>query len=343
MCAAKSLILSLVLCAAAFLPGCSLGFSNYRPGENDALYSHLFDDIISRYDEPHWLWVRGSIMGDLNGDGKVSEEVVLATIQKGDARRPGAVEMAFLVACDVAADGKRTAIARQLLFDSSPVAAAPKPVNDLGQAGEVDFTRCRAQMVQDKVTLKETVVVCFWGDDDPGTAWYAGYGLGEGGWTKNLEIALWQSSPGFLSANLDKSVEATPLGYQLVFGVSAVPKDILAKIPDAGDAPLWGHVYARNAEGMYEQADERFGEQYRRIQGAWNQMYLKAALAELPPEEMAWFEYHLGMLNRYLGEYNLSSAFLRKAEKNAKDPALVRGVKAALGGAAVDAAVVKDS
>ncbi len=204
----------------------------------------------------------------------------------------------------------------------------------LDRIGDVPLTRCRAQMVQDKATLKETVVAYFWGDSMPGPVWYAGYGLEDGKWVKNLEAAFWQKSPGFLTTNLDRSIDAAHLGYQLVFGVAAVPDDVIAKIAQPGDAPLWGHVYARNGEGFYEQADARFGEQYRRIQGAWNQMYLKASLEGLPPEDMAWFEYHLGMLNRHLGEDALAGAFLRKAAKNAKDPTLVKGVEAAV--AAID-------
>ncbi len=329
----RSAALAAALLTAALAGGCSLGFTNMHPGENSALYQHLFDDAISAYDEPHWLWTRGVIGGDLDGDGAISEEIVLATIQKGDARRPGPIEAAFLVACDVSPDGRRTAIARQLLFDSPPIASAPKPANDVNLAVDAPFTRCRAQMVQDKATFRETVVVYFWGDSSPGPVWYAGYGLEDGKWVKNLETALWQRSPGFLTTNLDRSIEATPLGYQLVFGVAAVPDDVIGKITSSGDAPLWGHVYARNREGLYEQADERFGEQYRKIQGEWNQMYLKASLEGLPPEDMAWFEYHLGMLNRYVGERDLARAFLRKAAANAKDPALVRGVGDALAAA----------
>ncbi len=319
---------ALLLPALALLaPGCSLGFTNLHPGENSALYHHLFDDIISNYDEPYWLWVRGTIAGDLDGDGVVSEEVVLATIQKGTAKDPGPVEMAFIVACDVGKDGKRVAIARQLLFDASPIPAAPKPANDLNIVVDALPTHCRAQMVQDKVTLKETVVVYFWNDPLPATVWYAGYGLNDGVWEKNLETALWQDTPGFLTTNLDRSIEASPYGYQIAFGVSAIPADIMRKIATPQETPLWGHVFARNAHGWYEQADERFGQHYSQIVGPWNQMYLKAALKNLPPGDMAWFEYHLAIINHYIGEDEMAAAFLKKAAAGAQDPVLVRGIR----------------
>jgi hypothetical protein len=316
---------------AALVPGCSLGFTNLHPGENSALYQHLFDDIINNYDEPYWLWVRGTIAGDLDGDGVVSEEVAVATIQKGTAKNPGPVEMAFIVACHVGKDGKRVALARQLLFDASPVPAAPKPANDLNIVADRPFTHCRAQMVQDKVTLKETVVVYFWSDPLPSTVWYAGYGLDDGKWVKNLETALWQDTPGFLSTNLDRSIEASPYGYQMVFGVSAIPGDVMRKVIDPQEtprnAPLWGHVFARNAQGRYEQADERFGQHYTQIVGPWNQIYLKASLKNLPPGDMAWFEYHMAIMNRYTGDREMAAAFLKKAAAGAKDPILVRGIR----------------
>lgn len=317
------------LALAALAGGCSLGFTNLHPGENSGLYQHLFDDIISNYDEPYWLWVRGTITGDLNGNGVVDEEVVLATIQKGDARNPGPIEMAFLVACTVSPDGKRTALARRLLFDSSPISRAPKPENDLGIVVDRPFTRCRAQMIQDKVTLTETVVVYFWSDPTPSSVWYAGFALKDGELVKNLESVLWQNTPGFLTVNLDRSIEASPYGYQLVFGVAAIPENVIRKIASPHEAPLWGHVFARNNEGYYEQADARFGGQYSQIEPTWNQMYLKALLKGLPPEEMAWFEYHMGILNHYTGEAEMAKDFLSKAAEHAKDPVLVRGIETA--------------
>ncbi len=318
-----------VLALALLLPGCSLGFTNLAPGENSALYHHLFDDVISNYDEPYWLWVRGSISGDLDGNGVVSEEVVVATIQKGTVRDPGPIEMAFIVACHVGKDGKRVALARQLLFDASPIPGAPLPANDLNIVFDALPTRCRAQMVQDKVTLKETVVVYFWADPLPATVWYAGYGLDGGAWVKNLETALWQDTPGFLTANLDRSIEASRYGYQILFGVSAIPEAVMRKIASPQDAPLWGHVFARNDHGHYEQADERFGEHYRQIEGPWNQLYLKATLKNLPPEDMAWFEYHMAIMNHYTGDDDMAAAFLKKAAAGAKDPVLVRGIRQA--------------
>lgn len=322
----RPVALVLALSAALAVSGCSMGFTNLHPGENSGPYQHLFADIISRHDEPYWLWVRGTISGDLNGDGKVSEELVVATIQKGTHKQPGPIEMAFLVACSVTPDGGREAIARQLLFDRSPIPGAPRPDNDVDFVVDNPFTRCRAQMVQDKVTFTETVVVYFWADPTPSSVWYAGYGMEDGKFVKNLETVMWQATPGVLVANLDRSLEASPYGFQLVFGVSAIPPEVFAKIGKPSEAPLWGHVYSRNDHGYYEQADHRFAENFHRLEGPWNQAYLKAVVKGLPPEDLAWFEYHLAILNHYTENPDMAEAFIAKARLYARHPALIAAI-----------------
>lgn len=330
-------LFGLAVLAALALTGCSLGFTQLRPGENSALYNHMFDDVITRYDEPHWLWIRGTITGDLDGNGLADQEVVVATIQKGTRRRPGPVEVAFLLVCQVQPDGERQALARTLLFDRDPRPGAPRPVNDLDQSLDLPFTRVRAQMVQDKVSLRETVVVYFYGETTPSSVWYAGYGLDDGRLVKNLETVMYQTTPGFLAANLDRSLEARPYGYQLVFGVAAIPDEIFQKLGGHHDAPLWGHVFARDDEGLYSQADERFGSHYETVEAGWNGWYLRALLEELPAEELAWFEYHLALLNRYLGNPDLAQRFLAKAAANARDDTLRRAIEAAQSPPAPDA------
>lgn len=319
----------LMLAAALGMPGCSLGYTSLNPGENSALYQHLFADVISNYDEPYWLWIRGTISGDLNGNGVVEEEVVLATIQRSDIRDPGPIEAALVVACEVGADGKRTALARQLLFDRSPIPTASRPSNDLGVVVDAPLTRCRAQMVADKVTLNESFVVYFWSDEHPTSTWYAGFSLKDGKLEKNLETVIYQTTPGFLTANLDRTIEASPFGYQLVFGVSAIPEPVWRQIGQPSESPLWGHVYARNAQGYYEQADGRFGDNYSQLQGPWNQAYLKAVIKGLPPGDLAWFEYHIGILNHYTGNQDMALGFLSKARRYAEDPVLKAAVERA--------------
>ncbi len=321
--------LGLPLAACLLLAGCSLGYTNLHPGENSALYAPLFSDIIGRFDEPRWLWVRGSISGDFDGNGKVDREAIVATIQRGTPKNPGPIETAFLAVNKIDQDGKRTAIARTILFDSDPLAAAPRPENDLARIKSIPLTRARAQVIQDKVTLKESVVVYFWGDDLPGGVWYAGYTLKHGELVKNLEVALWQATPGLMTANLDPSIEASPLGYQILFSVAAIPERISAKLGAPREAPLWGHVYARDPDGIYHQADHRFGEHFRELENTWNQAYLRAVLRELPPEELAWFEYYMGIMNHYTGNADMASRFLAKAARGAKDPVLVEAIRTA--------------
>lgn len=318
----------LIFCLASLcaVPGCSMGYSNLHPGENSALYQHLFNDVISLFDEPYWLWVRGTITGDLDGNGKVEEELVIATIQKGTQRQPGPIEMAFLVACKVEENGSRQAIARQLLFDRSPIPNAPRANNDIDHIVDNPFTRCRAQMIQDKVSMGESVVVYFWTDPTPCSVWYVGYALKDGRFVKNLETVMWQNTPGIGTVNLDRSIEARKHGYQLVFSVAALPDKVMAKIGKPSEAPLWGHVFARDDDDVYRQADARFAEHYSKLEGPWNQAYLKAIVKGLAPDELAWFEYHLAIMNHYTGNRDMAEAFIAKAAVTAKDPALVAAI-----------------
>lgn len=322
--AALTLIALLALCA---LPSCSLGYTNLHPGENSALYAPLFNDIINVYDSPHWLWIRGTIAGDMDGNGTLEEEVIVATIQKGDRYNPGPIELAILVVCKKDADDQRVAIARTIIFDRNPIPGSPTPINDLGLGDVTPLTRTRAQMVSDKVTLKETVVVYFWGDEMPGNVWYVGYSLDSGKLVKNFETAMRQPAPGFIAANLDRSIDASPYGYQLIFSAAAIPDPIARKVGSINEIPLWGHVYARGSDGVYKQADVRFGQHYSQIENSWNQFYLRAMIMELPPEELAWFEYHLGLLNNYTGNTDMASRFLEKAAKNARDERLKKAVE----------------
>ncbi len=324
------IVLGLSLAGCLFLAGCSLGYTNLRPGENSALYAPMFSDVINRYDEPRWLWVRGSISGDFDGDGKVGHEAVVATIQAGSPKSPGPIETAFLVLCEIGEDGSRTAVARTVLFEGDPIAKAPRAENDLIRVVPVPLTKARAQTVQDKVTLKESVVVYFWGDRLPGGVWYGGYSLEDGRLVKNLETVLWQATPGFMTANLDKSIEGSHLGYQILFSIAAIPGEVSEKLGNVRDAPLWGHVFARGKDGVYRQADARFGEHYREIENIWNQSYLRAVLRELPADELAWFEYYMGIMNHYTRNDDMSARFLRKAAEGAKNPALVEAVRTAI-------------
>lgn len=318
--------LMFALAALLAVQGCSMGFTNLHPGENSALYQHLFADIITMYDEPYWLWIRGTITGDLDGDGTVGEEIILATIQKGTPKQPGPIEMAFLVVCVPDEDGTRRAVARQLLFDRSPISRAPRPEYDIDNVVDNEFTRCRAQVIQDKLSLAESVVVYFWTDPLPCSVWYAGYSMMDNKLVKNLETVMWQITPGVLTMNLDRSIEASQYGYQLVFGIAALPVHIAAKIGSSSEAPVWGHVYARNENGLYEQADARFRENYRKLEPIWNQTYLKAIVKGLPPDELAWFEYYLAILNHYLGEGEMARAYIAKCRDNARDHSLLEAI-----------------
>lgn len=323
------LAMPVFLWAVFAFPGCA-NYTQLKPGENSAFYTSLFHDVISSYDEPHWLWIRGTAPLDFNGDGKTLEEAVIATIQAGTEKRPGPIESAFLLICSVNPDGERTTLARTLLFDTNPLKSAPRAENDLGMFREVPLTRVRAQVVSDKTTFKETVVVYFWGDEQPGSVWYAGFCQQDDRLAKIMETVVWQNSPGILVTNLDRRIETSGYGYQLVTSISTIPPEIMRKIDPGRSAPLWAHVFARDDQGIYRQADARYAVHYRQLKASWNQIYLKAVMHELSNAELAWFEYHLGLLNYYLGDLDLASRFLNKASENAEEDILREGTAKAL-------------
>lgn len=324
--AARLALAASVAAAAIAVSGCSLGYVSLHPGENSGLYTQMFADVISHFDEPHWLWVRGSVTADIDGDGKVEEEAVIATIQKGDLQKPGPIEAAFLVVCKKTPGGERVAMARTMLFDRHPFEKELMTVNDIGMLDDIPLTKAKAQVVQSKMALGESIVVYFWGDDSPTSVWYAGYHFDDGELRNILETVVWQTNPGFAVANLDKRLEARDDGYQLLFPVAAIPPGILAKVAASNEMPVWGHVFATDKDGVYRQADERFGNDYHRLEGDWNQAYLKAVVMGMPSEELAWFEYHLALLNRYTGNQEMAERFLAKAAKYAADPRLAKAV-----------------
>lgn len=321
-----ALFLTGALAAALALPGCSLGFRNLHPGEEGRIYDPLFSDIINRFDSPEWLWVRGVISGDFDADGDVAEEAVVATIQKGNERAPGGIDSAYLAICRLEPNGGRTAIARAPLFDGNPVPRAARPDKDAGGFKVEPLRSARAQVVQNKSGVGDSVMVFAWGESSPTSVWYALYRLRDGMLEKIFETALWQDQPGFATENLDKRAGSASPGYQMVFPVSGLPLEVVEKLGGWREAPVWGHVYGMDENGVYRQADELFGENYARIENQWNQSYLKAILYNFENAELAWFEYHLGMLNHYAGKRDIAARLFDKAGANAADAALLAAI-----------------
>lgn len=319
--------IALLLAALPPLAGCSLGFRNMHPGEESAIYSPLFEDIITNFDSPEWLWTRGTVSGDFNADAKVEEEAVIATIQGGDPRSPGPIIAAYLVICRIGEDGSRTAVARTRLFDRNPIAQSTPAVNNAYLPQPSELRHARAQVIPDKGALGDSIVVFFWGDERPCNVWFGGYKLKNGILTKTLDAAIRQDVPGLTHSNLDKLSTEESTGYQLIFPSAALPGSFAAKLGQGFEIPLWGHVFTPDADGLYHQDDQRFGGNYSRIEGNWNQAYLKALLSDnFEKPELAWFEYHLGMLNLFIGKHDMAKAFLDKAAKNSRDDALTRAI-----------------
>ena len=188
-----SLILGLASCLA--LGGCSVGFIKTSPDEGENIYGAFFEEVSGSLDRGKWLWVRGAIAGDFDGDGKVGEEAAIATVQGGGIRSPEPVEAAYLAWLALDEDGGRRPLCLTEIFLRNPLSESPRPENGLDRVEETRFTQVRAQIIRDKLGFKEEVVVYFWGDRLPGSVWYAGYGLDDENRPRRiLETALYLHS-----------------------------------------------------------------------------------------------------------------------------------------------------
>ena len=323
---------AIILCAPLLGGGCSLGFRNMHPGEESAIYSPLFTDIITRFDSPEWLWTRGTISGDFSLSDEFREEAVIATIQTGDTRSPDPIDAAYLAICKIDPSGARTALARTLLFDANPIPRSRSVDNNAYLPEARPMRNVRAQVIQDKFGLGEYIVVYFWDDSRPANVWFCGYKLEGGNLVRILDISLCQTNPGVAKANLDTGFTSKASGgFQLVFPSAALPDEIVAKMGEGFEPPLWGNVFAMDDKGHYRQADERYGKNYARIENSWNQAYLQALMVDrLDAADLAWFEYHLGLLYYFIGREAMAATFLGKAKSNADDARLSAAVAEAL-------------
>ena len=325
-------ILTVVFCATlALAGGCSLGYRNMHPDEDSAIYSPLFNDIITRFDEPQWLWTRGTIGGDFDSDKKAEEEAVIATIQSGDKRNPNPIEKAYLVISKIDQDKNRTAIARTLIFDSGAIPRSQPAVNNAHLSEASPMTHVRAQLVPDKQGLGDSIIVYLWGDEQPANVWFRGFKLENSNLVQVLDMTMCQTTPGFALANLQIGTGPKAKNFQLIFPSAALPDNVISKMEDDFKPPLWGNVFALDADGIYRQADEQFGEHYVRIENEWNQAYLNALLVHnLDAADLAWFEFHLGLLNHFTGKDTIAKSFLDKAKKNADNIRLSTAITEAL-------------
>lgn len=320
-----SLLICFVLCLA-LQAGCSLGYRNMHPYEDSAIYSPLFEDVITRFDAPEWLWTRGTISGDFDSSGEVEEEAVIATIQTGEHHNPNPIIAAYLVVCRVEANGSRTAIARTKLFDSDPFATATGIKNNVYSAQSAPIRFARAQAVPDKGKLGDFICVYFWSDGKPNNVWHAGYRLRDGMLEKVYDLAISQYSPSLTYANLDKRPKPVD-GFQLVFPAAALPLEISSKLDSEVETPLWGHVFLQDEKGYYRQDDMIFGSNYSKVENSWNQAYLKALITDsITPSDLAWFEYHLGMMYIFIGKKEMAKGFIEKADKNSRDESLSKAI-----------------
>ncbi len=320
--------ISLYVCLAclAALAGCSLGYRNMHPYEESAIYSPLFEDIITRFDAPEWLWTRGTVSGDFDSSGEVNEEAVIATIQTGERHNSNPILAAYLVVARVEENGTRTAIARTKLFDSDPFATATGIDNNVYNAKSAPLRFARAQAIPDKSRLGDFICVYFWSDGKPNNVWHAGYRLRNGMLEKVYDLAIAQFSPGMTYANLDKRPKPVD-GFQLIFPSAALPPEVSSKLDSEVEVPLWGHVFLQDDKGYYHQDDHIFGSNYTKIENTWNQAYLKALTTDaFLPSDLAWFEYHLGMINIFIGKPEMAKGFLEKADKNSRDESLSKAI-----------------
>jgi hypothetical protein len=291
----------------------------------------MFEDVVNRFDDPKWLWVRGVVNGDFDANAAADQEAVIATIQGGSRRAPGPIESAYLLICRVGPGGKRSPTSRIKLFDSHPAPTAPRPAHDATPLVVEPLIHARAQVLPDKLKLGDSVMVYFWGGSYPTTVWYACFASEDDALTKTFEGCFWQTNRGVAALNLDKRGGRDSFGYQFVRPVAPFPEELAHKIGGWRRAPTWGHVYTPLREGGYAQADALYGDHYDRIENEWNEKYLEVLYGDLTQSELAWYEYHLGLLAHYTGKQALVKRYLDKAARNAADDILSEAIANAYG------------
>lgn len=315
----------LVLSAAVLAMGLALGSAGclvltFQKFKADAVtpYDGFFDDLATPLDHPQWVWVRGVVTGDFDGDSQAKEEAIVATIQSGDKRTPGPVEKAYLLFCAVDNDDKRTVMSRHLIFDKSPIAEADRPDWVLTpDFSEVPIFNISAQAVADRVKVADTVVIIAWGERLPGPIWYGGYSLHDGEFHQELDIAAWQAAPGLMVRNIDRRGVAENRGRQLVVRQDVLPPVLATALGDKSATPLWGNIYTRDENGIFYQADDTFGSEYSLVQAEWLRTYEKAKLLNVPPEDLAIIEFYVGLLHSHIRDISLAEGFLRLAADHA--------------------------
>lgn len=303
------------------LAGCTSGFKNLLPHEKSTIYNPLFYDLTHRFDSPEWLWVRGSFTGNFDGDSTSEKEAVIATLQAGDELNPGPIKTAYLVVSKITGPEERFPLARIKLFSDNPLAHPNKVEGSVFQPEMSELYQVSAQTIRRKLSRQEDIAVFFFDNAHPANVWLTVYQLTPAGLVKKLDISLRQDSPGLLPLSLSKWPEGIDNEFQLVIPSASLPDSLVKRLGKDFVRPLWGHVFDYDrSSGLYYQADGRYGEYYVNIANAWNQAYLTALLqGDIDNSDLAWFEYHLALLNHRLGRDATARKFLDKASQGAKD------------------------
>ncbi len=322
-----------VLFAAVVLPcGCSyLGYQEFRPREIGQ-YDRMLVDPAAATISDGWLWTRGKVEGDLDGDRK-DEEVILATIQGGTVDKPKPFTKAILLIRGLDANNTYKVLLRRNIFlavNSMDQAALPRHLH-LPLPG-TSMRRCSAKIVDIDNSGRGIILVSLWGNmpDRRICAWHAGYRFrtGDGGANSLQRVFL------SLAIQQDPEIEITDLDQdgvnELVLRQSPLPQNSDMNA-NGIETPDWLSVFARNGKGEFKQQNAAHAAAYDdNLLLGWYQNYFISCLGGASNAETAVFEYYIGEIYRYRKNFALAKTFLARAAKNTTSPRLRNLVKDSL-------------
>jgi hypothetical protein len=316
----KTAILTFLCLNMLLAQGCvSWGYQKYKPNENNE-YDAMLDGLVSPFAaEKKWIWSRGKVFGDLDGDGK-DEETVVATIQGGTPDVPEPITRAFLLICNRDANGKLSLRYRVNLFDAGKsLEKAPTPVGLAFPPEVLPMKDCSLQIVDSDASDRSLLLASFSSAEKDGcaSAWHTAYRLdkqqGDAALKCVFSLLCWQKDAAVATMDIDKD------GIdEFIIEQSVVPAASILGTHET-EFPKWISVYKVGSDGVYVQADEEFRRMYRPVMLDWYKQYVSLLHAEAKNPAQSLYEYYLGRMHFYLGEFHIAERFATKSLENSSD------------------------
>lgn len=252
---------------ALVLAGCMSGnFHGYQPNEVEE-----YDSLLEPVKGEQWYWVRGKALGDLDGDRK-DEEVVLVTLQGGLPSKPGPIDKAVLLFCHRNESGRPQLLCRTTAFDrarSFGEAALPKQVYLPRPQAEPRQASCK--VIEYDQSGRSLALVSLWDESNKQVnvqAWHAAFTLENSAAKRVFAVLATQVAPLVEAPDLDKDGRA-----ELVVTQAVLPAASLTRQTEL-DPPVWPSVFSLNAEGVYVQNNAAFPRAYGELLLPWYENYV---------------------------------------------------------------------